>query len=166
MAPEKQIADTKGGQDAPPALKENFAELLEESLGEGERFEGRVVTGIVVEIDNEDVIIDVGLKSEGRVSLKEFATPGVDTVINTGDKIDVFVERFEDRDGIVRLSREKARREEAWTELEKAFNKGERVNGSIFGRLINVGIVCNLATTPSCGGSKLPCTESCGSCES
>ncbi len=135
MAPDKQTAEPTPGQDVLPATKEIFADLLEESLGEGERFEGKVVSGTVVEVDSEDVIIDVGLKSEGRVSLKEFETPGVDTVLSPGDKIDVFVERFEDKDGVVRLSREKARREESWTDLEKSFNKGERVTGSIFGRV-------------------------------
>ena len=76
------------------ASKENFAQLLEESLSQTSRFEGNVVKGTVLSIDNDLVLIDVGLKSEGRVPLKEFATPGQDPEVNTGDVIDVFVERF------------------------------------------------------------------------
>ena len=109
-----------------PASEENFAQLLEESLGQTKRFEGSVVKGTVLSVDNDIVLIDVGLKSEGRVPLKEFATPGQETEVNPGDAIDVFVERYEDKDGMVILSREKARREEAWTELEKAFKGTER----------------------------------------
>ena len=145
MAPDKQTAHTPAAsEDAPPPIKESFADLLEESLGTDGKFEGRVVKGTVIAVDSEEVLIDVGLKSEGRVPLKEFATPGQDTEINTGDTVDVFVERYEDREGIVRLSREKARREEAWRELEKSFNKGERVNGVIFGR-VKGGFIVDLA---------------------
>ena len=114
---------------------EQFADLLEESLGNGDPFEGTVVKGTVVAVDGDAATIDVGLKSEGRVDLKEFSVPGQVTDIKVGDIIDIFVERFEDRDGIVRLSREKARREESWAELETSFNATERVNGVIFGRV-------------------------------
>jgi len=114
---------------------EQFADLLEESLGNGEPFEGAVVKGTVVAVDGDAATIDVGLKSEGRVDLKEFSVPGQAAEIKVGDTIDIFVERFEDRDGIVRLSREKARREESWAELETKFNATERVNGVIFGRV-------------------------------
>jgi len=114
---------------------EQFADLLEESLGDGDSFEGTVVKGTVVAVDGDAATIDVGLKSEGRVDLKEFSVPGQVTDIKVGDIIDIFVERFEDRDGIVRLSREKARREESWAELETSFNATERVNGVIFGRV-------------------------------
>ncbi len=123
---------------------ENFADLLAESLGESEGFEGTVVEGTVVSVLNDIVVIDVGLKSEGRVPLKEFASPGQDTVLNAGDKVDVFVERYEDREGIVMLSREKARREEAWTLLEKAYGKNERVKGVIFGR-VKGGFIVDLS---------------------
>ncbi|MDG2205805.1 MAG: S1 RNA-binding domain-containing protein, partial [Alphaproteobacteria bacterium] len=115
-------------------LKENFAELLEESIG-GDSFEGRVVKGTVLSVDGDVALIDVGMKSEGRVPLKEFGAPGMDTAINVGDVVDVYIERYEDRDGMIRLSREKARREEAWAELEKSFKATERVNGVIFGRV-------------------------------
>ena len=127
-----------------PATDENFAELLEESLGPKGRFEGRVVKGTVIDADGDSVLVDVGLKSEGRIPKKEFATPGRDVEIKSGDTVDVFVERYEDKDGVVRLSREKARREEAWTELEKAFRAAERVNGIIFGR-VKGGFIVDLA---------------------
>ena len=140
MAPETQTPE----EASAPALKENFAEMLEESLGEDGRFEGRVVTGTILAVENDDVLIDVGLKSEGRVSLKEFGTADETAGIKAGDNVDVFVERFEDRDGVVRLSREKARREEAWTELEKSFKKTERVNGVIFGR-VKGGFIVDLS---------------------
>jgi small subunit ribosomal protein S1 len=140
MAPETQTAE----EVLAPTVKENFAEMLEESLGADGRFEGRVVTGTILAVENDDVLIDVGLKSEGRVSLKEFGSAEETAEIKLGDTVDVFVERFEDRDGIVRLSREKARREEAWTELEKSFKKTERVNGVIFGR-VKGGFIVDLS---------------------
>ena len=140
MAPANETA--AGGNDLPP-MTENFADLLEESIGEL-GFEGRVLKGTVLAIDNDVVVVDVGLKSEGRVPLKEFGTPGQDLKLNVGDDVDVYVERYEDREGMIRLSREKARREEAWIELEKAFNATERVNGVIFGR-VKGGFIVDLA---------------------
>jgi len=123
---------------------EIFADLLDESLGADGAFEGHVVKGTVIAMDSDAATIDVGLKSEGRVSLKEFALPGQPADIKVGDIVDIFVERFEDRDGVVRLSREKARREEAWTDLEKMFNATERVNGVIFGR-VKGGFIVDLS---------------------
>ena len=119
----------------PPLTTDNFADLLEESFSEESRLQGRVVNGLIVGIENDIVTIDVGLKSEGAVPVKEFTDPGGDVTISAGDKVDVFVERYEGRDGVVVLSREKARREESWTVLEKAFEAEERVNGVIFGRV-------------------------------
>ncbi|MHA1597901.1 MAG: 30S ribosomal protein S1 [Alphaproteobacteria bacterium] len=123
---------------------EVFADLLEESLSSGNPFQGTVVKGTIIAIDNDAATIDVGLKSEGRVDLKEFADAGQAAQVNVGDVIDIFVERYEDRDGVVRLSREKARREEAWTELEKLFEATERVNGVIFGR-VKGGFIVDLS---------------------
>ena len=117
------------------AAMESFASLLEESFAEGELTEGSVVRGTVISIENDAALIDVGLKSEGRVALKEFSTPGQDSEIKVGDKVDVYLERMEDRNGEAVLSRERARREEAWTLLEEAFKAGERVSGTIFGRV-------------------------------
>ncbi|MBT5300318.1 MAG: 30S ribosomal protein S1, partial [Rhodospirillaceae bacterium] len=141
MTPADQTT-ASGAEEAPFEVKENFAELLEESLGD-DRFDGRVVKGTVLAIDNDAALIDVGLKSEGRVPLKEFGTEG-DAEIVVGDTVDVFVERYEDRDGMIRLSREKARREEAWSELEKSFKATERVNGVIFGR-VKGGFIVDLS---------------------
>ena len=97
--------------------------------------EGSVVRGVVVSIDKDAVIIDVGLKSEGRVPLKEFTPPGQEPTIAIGDDVEVYVERMEDRNGQAMLSREKARREEAWAALELAHDKQERVTGVIFGKV-------------------------------
>ena len=114
--------------------KESFAALLEESMGAG-GVEGSVVKGRVIAIENDTALIDVGLKSEGRVALKEFATPGRAPEIKVGDMVEVYLDRMEDKHGEAMLSREKARREEAWTQLEKAFAEAQRVNGVIFGRV-------------------------------
>ncbi len=114
---------------------EDFASLLDETLGRDTGFDGSVVTGRVIRLTDEFAIVDVGLKSEGRVALKEFGAPGSNHEVKPGDVIDLFVERYEDRDGTIVLSREKARREEAWTNLEKAFEQQQRVNGSIYGRV-------------------------------
>jgi small subunit ribosomal protein S1 len=116
-------------------MTENFADLLAESFDESVTIEGSVVRGVVVSIDKDAVIIDVGLKSEGRVPLKEFTPPGQSPSITIGDEVEVYVERMEDRNGQAMLSREKARREEAWAALELAHDKQERVTGVIFGKV-------------------------------
>src|SRR6266404_7142868 len=113
-------AQTKGAVE-----KESFAALLDESLGKAGSLEGTVLKGRVLSIENDSVLIDVGLKSEGRVDLKEFGlpgqSPGHQPDIKVGDTVEVFLERMEDKNGEAQLSREKARREEAWTLLEKSF---------------------------------------------
>jgi len=112
----------------------DFASLLADSM-KHQAFEGNVVKGKIIEIQEDSVIVDVGLKSEGRVALREFSLPGQDPEVRVGDIVEVYVDRMENRDGETILSREKARREEVWIDLEKASNKGERVNGVIFGRV-------------------------------
>ncbi|WP_114393256.1 30S ribosomal protein S1 [Oleisolibacter albus] len=119
---------------ASPA-KESFAALLEESFGAADSLEGTVVKGKVLRVENDQVLIDVGLKSEGRVALKEFAVPGQPVELKAGDTVEVYLERMEDKNGEAVLSREKAKREEAWTLLEKSFNDQARVTGVIFGRV-------------------------------
>ena len=114
---------------------EDFAALLDQTLGRDSGFEGSVVTGRIVRLTDEFAIVDVGLKSEGRVALKEFAPPGGAPEIRPGDHVELYVERYEDRDGTIVLSREKARREESWTNLEKAFEGSQRVQGTIYGRV-------------------------------
>src|SRR5499427_2622234 len=115
--------------------KESFAALLDESMGVGDSLEGTVVKGRVVAVENDAVLIDVGLKSEGRVPLKEFAAGGAEPELHIGDTVEVFLERMEDKNGEAQLSREKARREEAWSQLEKSFQANDRVTGVIFGRV-------------------------------
>ena len=112
-----------------------FAALLGETLGENEKFEGSVVKGVIIALEDDHVIVDVGLKSEGRIPRFEFSKPGEDPEMKIGDTVEVYVERMENRNGESVLSREKARREEVWIELEKLHEKGERVTGTIFGRV-------------------------------
>jgi small subunit ribosomal protein S1 len=124
----------KAATNAQPP-KENFAALLQESFGGAGGLEGSVLKGTVVALEGDSALIDVGLKSEGRVPLKEFAAAGQRPEIKIGDLVEVYLERMEDKNGEAVLSREKARREEAWTQLEKAFKETQRVTGIIFGRV-------------------------------
>ncbi len=114
---------------------ERFADLLDESLGTSDGLEGTVLKGTVIAVEGDSAIIDVGLKSEGRVALKEFADAGQPSEIKIGDEVEVYLERMENKNGEAMLSREKAKREEAWTVLEKSFNDSGRVTGVIFGRV-------------------------------
>ena len=118
-----------------PTADENFAALLEEAYGTGDNLERTVIPGTVIAIEGDIAVIDVGLKSEGRVPLKEFSVPGQSVEISVGDTVEVYLERMENRHGEAALSREKARREEAWIMLEKAFADNQRVEGNIFGRV-------------------------------
>jgi len=115
--------------------REDFAALLEESFIERAPAEGSVVKGIIVAVENDYVVVDVGLKTEGRVPTKEFSTPGLPANVKVGDEVEVYVERVENALGEAVLSRDKARREESWTRLEKAFQDSGRVTGVIFGRV-------------------------------
>ncbi|MEX2648658.1 MAG: 30S ribosomal protein S1 [Alphaproteobacteria bacterium] len=114
---------------------ESFAALFEEYAERIDVAEGTVVRGRVVEIGSDAVLIDVGLKAEGRVALREFAAPGQPLPLSVGDEVEVYVERLEDRNGEAVLSREKARREEAWNQLETAFKDARKVGGYIVGRV-------------------------------
>ncbi|MBL6081911.1 30S ribosomal protein S1 [Belnapia sp. T18] len=114
---------------------DDFATLLDVYLGADTSFAGSVISGLVLRIEGDVAVVDVGLKSEGRIPLKEFAPAGGTAEIHAGDRIDIFVERYEDRDGSIMLSREKARREEAWVVLERAYEANQRVDGVIFGRV-------------------------------
>jgi small subunit ribosomal protein S1 len=115
-----------------PEITEDFETLFNEQFGENASLIGSVIKGTVIKSDSDYATVDVGLKSEGRIPLKEF---GQNAEIAVGDEVEVYIDRYEDRDGLIVLSREKARREEAWNDLEKALDKGERVNGIIFGRV-------------------------------
>ena len=117
--------------------RDDFAALLDQSLGGAADggFEGRVVKGTVTAIENDKAVIDVGLKSEGRVALKEFAQGGQPHGLSVGDEVEVYVDRVENSEGEAMLSRDRARREAAWDKLENEFGEGKRVDGVIFGRV-------------------------------
>ena len=102
--------------------REDFAALLNETLSEEDAFEGSVVRGTVTAIEKDLAVIDVGLKMEGRVALREFGLPGKPADLKVGDTVEVYLERMENALGEAVLSREKARREESWTRLEEKFN--------------------------------------------
>ncbi len=115
--------------------REDFAALLEDSFTSGNLQEGAVIKGIVVAIEKDLAVIDVGLKTEGRVPLREFMAPGRQNEIKVGDTVEVYLERVENALGEAVLSRDKARREESWGKLEKAFQGNEKVMGVIFNQV-------------------------------
>jgi small subunit ribosomal protein S1 len=115
--------------------REDFAALLEESFLKSDNIEGSVVKGRVVAIEKDMAVIDVGMKVEGRVPLKEFGVRGKDGVLNPGDEVEVYLERVENALGEAMLSREKARREESWVRLEEMFERNETVTGQIFNQV-------------------------------
>jgi small subunit ribosomal protein S1 len=115
--------------------RDDFAALLDESYGENEAFEGTVVKGTVVGIEKDVAVIDIGLKTEGRVALREFTGPGREAAPKIGDIVEVYLERVENALGEAVISRDKARREESWVKLEKAFEAGEKVDGVIFNQV-------------------------------
>jgi len=115
--------------------REDFAAMLEESFNHGSPQEGTVVKGKVVGIEKDLAVIDVGAKTEGRVALREFAAPGRPSEIKVGDTVEVYLERVENALGEAVLSRDKARREESWGKLEKAFNDNQKVQGVIFNQV-------------------------------
>src|SRR5687767_5077103 len=114
---------------------DEFAALLEESLKSTALQEGSVIKGTIVGIEKDVAVIDVGLKTEGRIPLKEFGVSGRPADLSVGDLVDVYLERVENAAGEAVLSREKARREESWTRLEEKYKAGERVEGVIFNRV-------------------------------
>ena len=114
-----------------PEMTEDFEALMNEQFGD-KGITGSVVKGTIIKVTPDFVTVDVGLKSEGRIPVREF---GQNAELKAGDQVEVYVDRYEDKDGNIVLSREKARREEVWQDLEKAMNANERVNGVIFGRV-------------------------------
>ncbi len=115
--------------------REDFAKMLDESFGTGNLQEGSVIKGKVVGIEKDLAVIDVGLKTEGRVAIREFSGPGRQADLKVGDEVEVYLERVENALGEAVLSRDKARREESWGKLEKAFNANEKVQGVIFNQV-------------------------------
>src|SRR5467141_2835985 len=115
--------------------RDDFAAMLDESFAGVNLQESSVIKGIVVAIEKDMAVIDVGLKTEGRVALREFAGPGRESDLKVGDEVEVFLDRIENALGEAVLSRDKARREESWGKLEKAFNNNEKVHGVIFNQV-------------------------------
>ncbi len=115
--------------------REDFATMLDESFNTGNLQEGSVIKGIVVGIEKDMAVIDVGLKTEGRVAVREFAGPGRKDALKVGDEVEVYLERVENALGEAVLSRDKARREESWGKLEKGFTNNEKVTGVIFNQV-------------------------------
>src|SRR3974377_1946066 len=122
-------------QSAGAPSREDFAKLVDESFSDGHLQEGSVVKGTVVAIEREVAVLDVGRKREGRGALREFSGPGLSAEIKVGDTVEVYLERIENALGEAVLSRDKARREESWGKLEKAFQNNEKVQGIIFNQV-------------------------------
>ena len=116
-------------------MEENFSELLEKSLIDFKYKEGQVIKGTVMSVTNDTVVVDVGLKAEGRIPLKEFHSPGEEHSVEIGQKYDVYLEKLENKEGEALLSRERARKEESWSNLEKLQDTKQQVTGVITGRV-------------------------------
>lgn len=116
-------------------MRDDFAAMLDETFGTSDMAEGSVVKGTVVAIEKDLAVIDIGLKTEGRVALKEFNGPGRENAIKVGDVVEVYLERIENALGEAVISRDKARREESWVKLEKSFEANEKVDGVIFNQV-------------------------------
>ena len=128
------IAGIESPKDMNPT-RDDFAALLNETLSADDAFEGSVVKGKITAIEKDLAVIDVGLKMEGRVPVREFSIPGKPADLKVGDTVEVYLERIENALGEAVLSREKARREESWTRLEEKFNNKEQVEGVIFNKV-------------------------------
>jgi small subunit ribosomal protein S1 len=128
------MATPETSKELSPSMDE-FTAMLNETLAEDIAYEGNVVRGKVVGIDKDFAIVDVGLKMEGRVPLREFAVAGKSAELKPGDEVEVYLERIENALGEAVLSRDKAKREESWTRLERQFEAGEKVQGVIFNKV-------------------------------
>ena len=143
--------------------RDDFAAMLDESFAGGNLQESSVIKGIVVAIEKDMAVIDVGLKTEGRVALREFNGPGRESQLKVGDEVEVFLDRIENALGEAVLSRDKARREESWGKLEKAFNNNEKVHGvqvdgflsGVFGTLIPVVVKKEWSNYPAVAGAQI-----------
>ena len=120
---------------------ENFSELLEAILVDFKYKEGQIIKGKVLSIVNDTVVVDVGLKAEGRIPIKEFHSPGEEHGVKIGDSYDVYLEKLENKEGEALLSRERARKEESWSNLEKIQNQKEQIMGVITGRVKGLSLI-------------------------
>ncbi|MFQ3206832.1 MAG: small subunit ribosomal protein S1, partial [Glaciecola sp.] len=116
-------------------MTENFAQLFEESLQQIETRPGAIVKGTVVSIDKDIVLVDAGLKSESAIPVDQFKAADGSLEIAVGDVVDVALDAIEDGFGETILSREKAKRHEAWVELERAYEEKETIKGVINGKV-------------------------------
>ena len=114
---------------------EDFSKLIDKTFKNNAKYEKQIVKGKVVSIDKDNILIDVGLKSEGRIPVSEFTRPGKELEIKVGDKFEVYIDRLDDNNGELRLSREKAIKQSSWDNLEKSFTKGEKIIGTPFSRV-------------------------------
>ena len=128
------MADTLEAQSLNPTT-DDFATMFAASMEANDMREGSVVKGTVTAIEKDVAVVDVGLKSEGRVPLREFYEPGSDRTVQVGDTVDVFLERIENALGDAVVSRDKARREEAWVKMEQFYKDEAQVKGEIVGRV-------------------------------
>ncbi|MGE3769424.1 MAG: 30S ribosomal protein S1 [Bdellovibrionales bacterium] len=129
------LKETQLAKSGKAPAKDSFAALLDETLGKAKGLEGSVLKGRILSVDDDFVTVDVGLKSEGHIPVREFCLPGQKPEVSVGDEIDVYLERMEDRNGNAMLSREKAKREESWGKLERMHQSAERVMGTIYGKV-------------------------------
>lgn len=116
-------------------MEENFSDLLEKSLSEFKYKEGQIIKGTVLSIVNDTVVVDVGLKSEGRIPIREFHSPGEDHNVKIGEMYDVYLEKLENKEGEALLSRERARKEESWSNLERLQDSNQQIMGVITERV-------------------------------
>jgi small subunit ribosomal protein S1 len=116
-------------------MTESFAQLFEQSLANQRIRPGMILTGLIIDVTDDVVIVNVGLKSEAVIPLEQFKNERGEVEVKAGDEVEVALDSVEDGTGETRLSREKAKRARTWTRLEEAFNKSEIVTGVITGRV-------------------------------
>jgi len=131
-----------------------FDKLLAESINKSNLKEGSIIQGIVSEIEDDVVVVDIGAKVEGRIPKREFIFQKDQKELEAGDKIDVYLESLEDFSGACRLSRSKAKSKEIWAEIEKSFESGELVEGVITGK-VKGGLSCEIGITAFLPGSQI-----------
>ena len=136
-------------------MSESFAELLEESFANQKIKPGAILTGTVVGVNQDVVIVNAGLKSEAVISADQFFNERGELDVKVGDTVEVALDTVEDGFGETRLSREKAKRTRTWTRLEEAFQKGEIVKGMISGR-VRGGFTVDRARSSTCARSAIP----------
>src|SRR5262249_9746358 len=126
---------TRHARGTSESMTESFAQLFEQSLANQRIRPGMILTGLVVEVTSDVVIVNVGLKSEAVIPLEQFKNERGEVEVKAGEQVEVALDSVEDGTGETRLSREKAKRARTWTRLEEAFNKSEIVTGVITGRV-------------------------------